>query len=96
MVAFDERRQTIVAALNALPGFTCLDPAGRILRISKYIRHWCESAKSLQKRFLEEAGVATVAGPSFGVHADDYIRFFLRKLGLEIIVEAISRIKAIL
>ena len=32
-------------------------------------------AKELQVRLLEEAGVATVAGPSFGVHADEFIRF---------------------
>ena len=94
MVAFDERRQTIVAALNALPGFTCLDPAGAFYAFPN-ISGTGESAKSLQKRFLEEAGVATVAGPSFGVHADDYIRFSYAN-SVENIVEAISRIKAIL
>ena len=94
MVAFDERRQTIVAALNALPGFTCLDPAGAFYAFPN-ISGTGESAKSLQKRFLEEAGVATVAGPSFGVHADDYNRFSYANSASNI-VEAISRIKAIL
>lgn len=94
MVAFDERRKTIVAALNKLPGFTCLDPAGAFY-VFPNISGVGTSAKALQKRFLEEAGVATVAGPSFGVHADDYIRFSYAN-SVENIVEAISRIKAIL
>lgn len=94
MVAFDERRKTIVAALNKLPGFTCLDPAGAFYAFPN-ISGVGTSAKALQKRFLEEAGVATVAGPSFGVHADDYIRFSYAN-SVENIVEAISRIKAIL
>ncbi len=94
MVAFDERRKTIVAALNKLPGFTCLDPAGAFYAFPN-VSGVGESAKDLQKRFLEEAGVATVAGPSFGVHADDYIRFSYAN-SVDNIVEAISRIKAIL
>ncbi len=94
MIAFDERRETIVAALNDLPGFTCLDPAGAFYAFPN-ISGTGESAKSLQKRFLEEAGVATVAGPSFGVHADDYIRFSYAN-SVENIVEAISRIRTIL
>ncbi|MEM9140956.1 MAG: aminotransferase class I/II-fold pyridoxal phosphate-dependent enzyme, partial [Pseudomonadota bacterium] len=32
-------------------------------------------AKALQTLILEEAGVATIAGPSFGAHADGFIRF---------------------
>lgn len=94
MVAFDERRKTIVSALNDLPGFSCLDPAGAFYAFPN-ISGVGQSAKDLQKRFLEDAGVATVAGPSFGVHADDYIRFSYAN-SVENIVEAISRIRAIL
>lgn len=94
MVAFDERRKTIVSALNDLPGFSCLDPAGAFY-VFPNISGVGQSAKDLQKRFLEDAGVATVAGPSFGVHADDYIRFSYAN-SVENIVEAISRIRAIL
>ncbi len=94
MAAFDERRRVIVAALNDLPGFTCLDPAGAFYAFPN-ISGTGESAKSLQTRFLEEAGVATVAGPSFGVHADDYIRFSYAN-SVENIEEAIKRIRAIL
>lgn len=94
MRAFDQRREVIVKALNALPGFTCLDPAGAFY-VFPNVSGAGGSAKALQTRFLEEAGVATVAGPSFGVHADDYIRFSYAN-SVENIEEAIRRIGAVL
>lgn len=94
MKAFDQRRRVIVSALNQLPGFTCLDPAGAFY-VFPNVSGTGEDAKTLQKRFLEEAGVATVAGPSFGVHADKYIRFSYAN-SVENIEEAIRRIGAAL
>lgn len=94
MKAFDQRRRVIVSALNQLPGFTCLDPAGAFYAFPN-VSGTGEDAKTLQKRFLEEAGVATVAGPSFGVHADKYIRFSYAN-SVENIEEAIRRIGAAL
>ncbi len=94
MAAFDTRRKSIVDALNNLPGFTCLNPAGAFYAFPN-ISGTGISAKALQTRFLEEAGVATVAGPSFGVHADDYIRFSYAN-SVENITEAVNRIRAIL
>ncbi|MEL7462674.1 MAG: pyridoxal phosphate-dependent aminotransferase [Pseudomonadota bacterium] len=94
MAAFDERRRVIVEALNALPGFSCLEPAGAFYAFPN-VSGTGMDAKTLQTKFLEEAGVATVAGPSFGVHADDYIRFSYAN-SVENIDEAISRIGAIL
>ncbi|QIE55354.1 pyridoxal phosphate-dependent aminotransferase [Pikeienuella piscinae] len=94
MRAFDERRKVIVGRLNQLPGFTCLDPAGAFYAFPN-VSGTGMDAKTLQKRFLEEAGVATVAGPSFGVHADDYIRFSYAN-SVENIEEAIRRITSCL
>lgn len=94
MTAFDERRKVIVERLNTIPGFTCLDPAGAFYAFPN-VSGTGQSAKDLQKRFLEEAGVATVAGPSFGVHADDYIRFSYAN-SVENIVEAMDRIEGVL
>jgi aspartate/methionine/tyrosine aminotransferase len=74
MAAFDERRRVIVPLLNQLPGFRCLDPGGAFYAFPN-VSGTGLSARALQGRLLEEAGVATVAGPSFGVHAGDYIRF---------------------
>ncbi|HET7410975.1 MAG TPA: pyridoxal phosphate-dependent aminotransferase [Paracoccaceae bacterium] len=94
MAAFDERRRTIVPLLNQLPGFRCLDPGGAFYAFPN-IEGTGLSAKALQTRLLEEAGVATVAGPSFGVHADRYIRFSYAN-STDNIRRAVERIGALL
>jgi len=72
--AFDERRKVIVPLLNALPGFRCVTPGGAFYAFPN-ISGTGLSARELQNRMLEEAGVATVAGTSFGVNGEGYIRF---------------------
>jgi aspartate/methionine/tyrosine aminotransferase len=44
---------------------------------------------------LEEAGVATVAGTSFGIHGEGYIRFSYAN-SVDNIREAVKRIGALL
>ncbi len=94
MRAFDERRRVIVRRLNQLPGVTCLDPAGAFYAFPN-ISGTGADARTLQTRFLEEAGVATVAGPSFGLHAKDYIRFSYAN-SVENIERAMDRIAGVL
>jgi aspartate/methionine/tyrosine aminotransferase len=72
--AFDERRRVIVPMLNQLPGFKCVNPGGAFYAFPD-ITGTGMSARELQTRMLEEAGVATVAGTSFGVHGEGFIRF---------------------
>jgi len=48
-----------------------------------------------QDRFLDEAGVATVAGTSFGRHGEGYLRFSYAN-SAENIETAIERIRALL
>ena len=72
--AFDERRQAIVQGLNQLPGFTCRNPGGAFYAFPN-ITGTGMDARTLQGRLLEEAGVATVAGTSFGAYGEGYIRF---------------------
>jgi aspartate/methionine/tyrosine aminotransferase len=90
MAAFDTRRQMIVPRLNALPGFSCQNPGGAFYTFPS-ISGTGMDARTLQARLLEEAGVATIAGPSFGVHAGDYIRFSYAN-SVENIEKAIERI----
>ncbi len=52
-------------------------------------------ARTLQNRMLEEAGVATVAGTSFGIHGEGYIRFSYAN-SVENIREAVNRIAGLL
>ena len=94
MEAFDERRKVIVPLLNQLPGFRCLDPGGAFYAFPN-VSGTGMGAKELQVKLLEEAGVATVAGPSFGIHAGDYIRFSYAN-SVENIRKAVERIGTLL
>ena len=95
MVAeFDARRQVIVRALNGLPGVSCTDAAGAFYAFPN-ITGTGLTAKQAQDRFLDEAGVATVAGTSFGAHGEGYLRFSYAN-STENILEAIARIRKLL
>lgn len=95
MVAeFDKRRVAIVDALNSLPGFRCADAGGAFYAFPN-IEGTGLTAREAQNRFLAEAGVATVAGTSFGEYGEGYLRFSYAN-SLENIETAISRIRACL
>ena len=95
MVAqFDKRREIIVRELNALPGFRCADAAGAFYAFPN-IEGTGMTSKEAQNRFLEEAGVATVSGTSFGAWGEGYLRFSYAN-SAENILEAIRRIRALL
>ncbi|TCT09231.1 aspartate/methionine/tyrosine aminotransferase [Tepidamorphus gemmatus] len=74
MVAeFDRRRAVVVEGLNALPGISCATPKGAFYAFPNVSRTgW--KAKALASALLEEAGVAVIGGPDFGVHGEGYIR----------------------
>ena len=91
--AFDERRQLIVEGLNSLPGFRCADPGGAFY-VFPNIEGTGVDAKALQVKMLEEAGVATVAGTSFGHLGEGYLRFSYAA-STEEIQEAIERIRGL-
>jgi aspartate/methionine/tyrosine aminotransferase len=90
VAAFDERRRAIVPMLNQLPGFRCVEPGGAFYAFPN-ITGTGLSARELQNAMLEKAGVATVAGTSFGIHGEGYIRFSYAN-SIENIREAIRRI----
>ena len=92
--AFDERRRIIVPMLNQLPGFRCVEPGGAFYAFPN-ISGTGMSAKGLQNKMLETAGVATVAGTSFGVYGEGYIRFSYAN-STENIKKAIERIGTLL
>jgi aspartate/methionine/tyrosine aminotransferase len=94
VAAFDARRRTIVPLLNQLPGFTCLDPGGAFYVFPNITGTGMDS-RTLQNRMLEEAGVATVSGTSFGIHGEGYIRFSYAN-SVENIREAVGRIAGLL
>jgi aspartate aminotransferase len=95
MVAeFNKRREIIVRELNSLPGFRCADAAGAFYAFPN-ITGTGMSSREAQNRFLEEAGVATVSGTSFGAWGEGYLRFSYAN-STENILEAIRRIRKLL
>ncbi len=74
MVAeFDRRRAIVVEGLNKLPGVSCITPKGAFYAFPN-IEKTGWKAKALASSLLEDAGVATIGGPDFGVHGEGYIR----------------------
>ena len=75
MVAeFRVRRDEIVEGLNKIPGVKCFTPRGAFYAFPN-IRGTGLTSKELSTALLEEAGVACLAGTSFGAHGEGYLRF---------------------
>ncbi len=74
VAAFDERRRVIVEGLNQIPGFSCRNPGGAFYAFPNIKQTGIDSG-TLQRRILDEAGVATIAGTSFGAFGEGYLRF---------------------
>ena len=94
VAAFDERRSVIVEELNSIPGFECPRPGGAFYAFPN-ITGTGKTSRELQDLFLEEAGVATVSGTSFGEFGEGYLRFSYAN-SKENIREAIRRMKEVL
>ncbi len=90
VAAFDQRRQIIVSELNKIPGFRCADAAGAFYAFPN-IEGTGLTAREAQDRFLTEAGVATIAGTSFGAWGEGYLRLSYAN-SVENIREALRRI----
>ncbi len=94
VAAFAERRRVIVGELNQTAGFRCIEPGGAFYAFPN-IEGTGLGAQELQTRLLDEAGVAVVAGTSFGAHGEGYLRFSYAN-SVENIREAMRRIRACL
>ena len=91
MVAqFDSRRLKVLDALNELPGVSCIRPNGAFYAFPN-IKDTGWKAKELANALLEEAGVAVIGGPDFGINGEGYIRVSYAN-SIENIMEAMERI----
>jgi len=92
MVAeFDHRRKVVVEGLNKLPGVSAATPKGAFYAFPNISKTgW--RAKPLASALLEEAGVATIGGPDFGVYGEGFIRLSYAN-STENIVRALERIE---
>ena len=92
--AFDERRAVIVDQLNQLPGFNCIQPGGAFYTFPN-IKETGMTSDELQKKLLEEAGVAVISGTSFGEYGEGYLRFSYAN-STDNILKAVASIKSCL
>ncbi len=98
MVAeFKRRRDTIVAALNAVPGISCATPPGAFYVFPRVAGLYGKKAggkaltgsNAFSEFLLEAANVAVVPGQAFG--NDDYVRLSYAT-SMDLIVEGTKRI----
>jgi aspartate/methionine/tyrosine aminotransferase len=70
---FDKRRKVVVEGLNKLPGVSCATPKGAFYAFPN-IKRTGWKAKALASSLLEDAGVAIIGGPDFGILGEGYVR----------------------
>ncbi len=92
VTAFKERRDTIVAGLNQVPGFKCLTPRGAFY-VFPDTRGTGWDSRKLADYLLNEAGVACLSGTAFGAEGEGYLRFSYAN-SLEHIQKALTQIRA--
>ena len=91
--AFKRRARIMHNNLNKIEGFNCQEPNGAFYCFPN-ITETKKTSTEVQNQLLDEIGVATVAGPSFGKYGEGFIRLSCANSD-EAIEEAISRIKNI-
>ena len=69
--------------------FSCVMPKGAFYAFPN-VSETGFKAKDLSSRLLEEAGVATIGGPDFGVYGEGYIRLSYAN-SLDNILKAVER-----
>jgi len=87
---FKKRREVIVSGLNGIEGISCKKPHGAFYVFPNTTKTGMKS-KELQDLLLNKAGVAALAGTSFGSYGEGYLRFSFAN-SVENIKKAVTRI----
>ena len=94
---YEARRNLIVSGLSEIPGISVKMPKGAFY-VFPNIKKTGNKSKEVAEYLLNEAGVATLSGTSFGEYGEGYIRFSYAtsqeniKLGLEKVKEAFPKL----
>jgi aspartate/methionine/tyrosine aminotransferase len=91
---FDKRRKLVTEGLNALPGVSAATPKGAFYAFPN-VKETGWKAKALASALLEEAGVAIIGGPDFGILGEGYVRLSYAN-SAENIERALQRMKRFL
>ena len=90
IAAFKQRRDVIVEGLNQIPDIRCHKPEGAFY-VFPNISATGMKSKQMEQFLLNEAGVATLAGTSFGVYGEGFIRLSYAN-SIENLQKALQRI----
>lgn len=88
---FRERRDYFYQAINGIPGFACIEPEGAFYLFPS-VKDTGMDGYQMANLLLEKAGVATVAGESFGRNGAGYIRMSYSN-SLENLKAAVAKIE---
>ncbi len=91
---FRQRRDIIVNGLNDIPGIRCPMPEGAFYAFPS-VEDTGMSSREFAESLLPEAGVACLAGESFGKYGEGYVRFSFAN-SIENIERALERIASFL
>jgi len=90
---YQQRRDFMVPALNAIPGVECLDIEGAFYLFPRFPNSTKTSAE-LAEALIEKAGIASVPGAAFGKSGEGHVRFTIATAmkELEKAVEKLSKV----
>jgi aspartate aminotransferase len=87
---YQKRRDRLVERVNAIPGVHAQKPQGAFY-VFPNVKSFGVSSKEIQRRLLDEEGVAVLAGTDFGPAGDGYIRLCYAT-SMEVIERAMEKI----
>jgi len=91
MVAeYEKRRNCLVELVNAIPGVHAQSPQGAFY-VFPNVKSFGISSKEIQRRLLDEEGVAVLSGTDFGPAGDGYLRLCYAT-SMEVIERALEKI----
>jgi len=91
---YQRRRDRLVDLLNAIPGVHARKPQGAFY-VFPNIKSFGISSSEMQRRLLEEAGVALLAGTDFGAGGSGYLRLAYAT-SMEVIEQAMEKVQGYL
>lgn len=89
--AFQERRDMVVAGMNAIPGFHCEMPHGAFY-VFPNIKETGWGSRKMADYILNAAGVACLSGTAFGEYGEGFLRFSYAN-SMENLNKALERIR---
>jgi len=87
---YQKRRDRMVELVNAIPRVHAQKPQGAFY-VFPNVKAFGISSKEIQRRLLDEQGVAVLAGTDFGPAGDGYIRLCYAT-SMEVIERAMEKI----